>query len=251
MKCAISKISVDLFVGFLVLASISYAQNKDSQYSAGVDPKSPGEQILGEKGGSNSSQEQGYKAKLTIPIFGQIVVFSFPKGFTPISEKKNNFQYLQESVLAGESGDQWTQMITVTGLKGASSNEKLTPEIYADLFADLFKRACPTSFSLTKLTDVKIDGYKASSMMVSCGEVIQSKVPSYSESTLLVVIKGEVDYYTIQWAERGSPSRVPIKYDESKWKHRLKSLAPINLCPNPPGQPIIGVDCTAKSRQTP
>jgi len=248
MKCAISKINVGLFVGFLVLTSVSYAQNKDSLHSAEVEPKSRGEQILGENGGTNSSQGQGYKAKLTIPIFGQIVMFSFPKGFTPISEKKNNFQYLQESVLAGETGDQWSQMITVTGLKGASSNEKLTPEIYADLFADLFKKACPTSFSIEKLTDAKIDGYKASSMMVSCGEVIQSKVPSYSESTLLVVIKGETDYYTIQWAERGSPSRVAIKYDESKWKHRVKALDPINLCPNTPGQPIIGVDCTAKSR---
>ncbi|MEI7430007.1 MAG: hypothetical protein WCL27_06085 [Betaproteobacteria bacterium] len=58
----------------------------------------------------------------------------------------------------------------------------------------------------------------------------------HSESMLLIVIKGESDYYTVQWAERGDASTTPIKLDEAKWTDRFKRLAPIKLCPIIPGE---------------
>ena len=53
---------------------------------------------------------------------------------------------------------------------------------------------------------------------------------------LIIAIKGERDYYTIQWAERSGASTTPIQFDEKKWMERLKRLTPVKLCPIVPGE---------------
>src|ERR1700745_1705820 len=77
------------------------------------------------------------------PIFSQLVVFSFPTGFKTIFENTKGDRYIREAVLAGETGDKWSQMVTVTGAKDLASNPKVTPQGFLEAIASGFKRACP------------------------------------------------------------------------------------------------------------
>lgn len=186
--------------------------------------------------GIEALMEQGHSVKTIMPIFGQLVMFSFPKGFTPVLEDTKGAQYIQELVLTGESVKKWSQMVTITGAKGLGSSANMTPQLFARRVAGGFKSVCPTSFNATSLGLFKLSSYDAFAAVISCG-VANPTGALYSESLLLIVVKGESDYYTIQWAERSDASTIPIKFDEAKWIDRFKRLAPIKLCPIIPGEP--------------
>ncbi|MFA6311310.1 MAG: hypothetical protein WCV99_00365 [Sterolibacterium sp.] len=180
-------------------------------------------------------RQQGYSVRTITPIFGQLVTFSFPKGFVAAFENAKGGQYIRESVLEGESVKKWSQMVTITGARGLASNPNVSPARFAGDMAGGFKRACRDSYDATGLGDVKFGSHDAFVAVVSCGVANPVGEP-YSESMLLIVIKGTSDYYTIQWAERGEASKTPIKFDTAKWVERLKRLTPIKLCPIVPGE---------------
>ena len=95
-----------------------------------------------------SAQAQAPAAFTAIsPVFGQLVAFSMPSGFVVVSENANGLNYIREAVLRGETVDRWTQMITVTGVKGLAGNPKVSPESFAGSIAGGFKAACPDSFT--------------------------------------------------------------------------------------------------------
>jgi hypothetical protein len=71
-------------------------------------------------------RDQGYKVHEIAPIFDKVMMPSFPKGFKTVFEKTtNDNRYIRESVLDGETVDQWSQMITVTGAKGLTAHSHL------------------------------------------------------------------------------------------------------------------------------
>lgn len=167
---------------------------------------------------------------LTItPIYSQLLAIPLPYGFKPVFESAGSVQYIHEFVLERESKNEWTQMITVTGWKGFVPNPNVTLERYALSIASGFSRACPSSFSGSRIEENKVSGHDAFIAVVSCG-TSPSTDGRTSESALLVVIKGKNDYYTVQWSERGKPSNVPITINKNKWAEKLKELSPIKLC---------------------
>lgn len=190
-------------------------------------------------------RQQGYSVRTITPIFGQLVTFSFPKGFVPAFEDAKSGQYIQELVLEGESVKKWSQMVTITGAKGLASNPNVTPTRFAGGMASGFKRACPDSYTATSLGEIKFGSHDGFVAVISCGIANPVGEP-YSESMLLIVIKGESDYYTVQWAERGEASKTPIKFDDAKWVEKMKRLAPIKLCPIVPGEKAPYPSCSTK-----
>jgi hypothetical protein len=176
------------------------------------------------------------------PVFGQLLRFSMPKNFAVAFENGKDNRYIREAVPKGESVDKWSQMITVTGAKGLAANAKVTPQLFASKMAEGYKTTCPSSFNGTNLGVNKVGNYDAFAGVLSCGSVGQSD-QSFSESMLLLVIKGEKDYYTIQWAERAAASASPIKFDAEKWTRRSQILAPIKLCDIVPGEAAPYLSC--------
>lgn len=185
--------------------------------------------------GLEDLRQQGYSVNTIIPVFSQLVTFSLPKGFVPAFENAKGNMYIHESVPEGESLEKWSQMVTLTGAKGIADNPKLTPMLLAGNIASGFKRACPDSYGAAGLGKLKIGDHDAFAALIGCG-IANPRVKAYSESMLLIVIKGEHDYYTIQWAERSEASTTPIKFDNAKWNGRFKSLIPIKLCSIVPGE---------------
>lgn len=192
-----------------------------------------------------AARQQGHSVKTITRIFDQLLMFSFPRGFKPAFEDAKGGQYIQESVLDGESIKKWSQMLTVTGAKGLAANPNASPQILANKIAGGFKNACPSSFGGAGWGAFKLGAHDAFAAVVSCGVANPNGEP-YSESMLLIVVKGRSDYYTIQWAERGAASRSPIKVDEAKWQARMKQLAPIKLCPIVPGEAAPYPSCVER-----
>lgn len=191
-----------------------------------------------------SYRKQGYTVKSVTPIFGQLLMMGFPQGFKSVFENTSGPQYIREAVLDGENEKKWTQMITITGVKGLASNPNASPKKFAEGMAGGFQRACPTTFSAAAVLDGKLGTNDAFVAVMSCGTSPTTN-GSTSETALVAVIKGESDYYTVQWAERAEPSNTPIAIDSKKWVEKLNLLAPIKLCPIVPGEPSPYLSCAA------
>jgi len=186
--------------------------------------------------GANQSVEKlrqkGYSVTSVTPIFSQLLKISHPKEFSiaPAFEKTNGGFYIREAVLPGETVDNWTQMITATGNKDLASKPGTAPKAVLDVVAEGFKRACPNSYAAQILNEDKVSGFDAVAAVLSCGASPTTSGKT-SETTLFVVIKGQNDFYQVQWAERTAPSNTPMRIDVWKWRDRLRALNPIKLCP--------------------
>jgi hypothetical protein len=189
----------------------------------------------------NELRGQGYSVGAVTPIYSQLVMFSYPAGFKHSYQNDTGAQYIQESVLDGETVEKWSQMLTVTGAKGLATNANITPERLLQQVAAGFQRACPSSFAAKGLGALKISGYDAFAALVGCGAV-QSGVPR-SEIAILLAVKGSSDYYTIQWAERSQQSSQPPALDDTKWLAKLKQLNPIKVCARVPNEPAPYPSC--------
>jgi hypothetical protein len=172
---------------------------------------------------------QGYSVKMISPIFNQLVMLSLPRGFKTVFENATGNQYTREAVLEGETVDQWSQMITVTGAKGLVANPDVSAQSFVERIVSGFKNACPDTFSAKALGARKISGRDAFVVLAGCGTA-PSEGAKHSESALLMSIKGASDYYTIQWAERGPASSRPIVFDDATWADRFDKLNPIKIC---------------------
>lgn len=180
------------------------------------------------------------------PIFGQLVLTGHPQGFGfgPAFEKTQPQTYIREHVLAGETLDDWSQMITVTGFRDAAKPDT-PPKAVVGNMAGGFKRACPDSFGAEAVLDDKLaGGFEIFAAVMSCG-VSPTKAGKTSETALIIAIKGKADVYTIQWAEQGPLSKTPLSLDLAKWEERFKKLRPIRLCSIVAGEKAPYASCLA------
>jgi hypothetical protein len=182
------------------------------------------------------------------PVFHELVAFTLPAGFKTANatyERDNGSFYIREHVPDGESVAKWTQMITLTGAKDLASNPNATPRSFVSSLANAFKIHCPDSFATTELGPQSVGDHQAFAIIASCGHV-QTASEAFSESAIILAIKGSADMYAIQWARRGSSSSGPQKLDNSYWSKQLEQLRPIKLCPIVPGEPAPYPSCTAR-----
>jgi hypothetical protein len=169
------------------------------------------------------------------PVFSQLMYFHVPANFVPVFEKTSRAGYIHEWVLPGESVSDWTQMVTATSAPALSvTHPELTPRGFAQVIAGGFKRACPSSFAATQLYQGTLNAQDTFIVVVSCGDAPASA--GHSETSVIAVVKGEKDFYTLQWAQRANPSPTPIKIEPNMWGARIKALLPLKLCPIVPGE---------------
>jgi hypothetical protein len=168
------------------------------------------------------------------PIFGQVMAVTYPSQFRMVNEQTKGNYYLQESVKSGDTVDQWSEMITLTGRQGAASLPRASAKAFVlNIFKD-FQTACPATFSILELGPRSLDGRESFAAIGSCGTVSTAeeaaKHSAHSETALIVGIKGSADIYTVQWAERGQPSNRSLILDPAVWTDRFKQLEPIRVC---------------------
>lgn len=185
---------------------------------------------------------------LNIPVFSQILLMPYPRGFNSVFDSLKSGFFIQEFVPKGQTTDNWTEMFTITGQRNRAVQGNLSPADISNAKAGGFESSCPDTFAGTRFRDVPLGPYPADVIVLSCGNVLRAetgKPPTrgYSESAVIIVIRGERDYYTVQWAERGKPSLKPLRIDTALWSDRIQKMMPIRLCPLVPGASQIA-NCT-------
>jgi len=179
------------------------------------------------------------------PIFGQLVAFSQPSDFVLGFENVDGSNYIREVVPAGETVEKWTQMVTVTGVKELAEQREVYPVAVASAIANGYKKFCPKTFAALALPPPDVAGFKSFAAVVGCGTVTGDGA-ARSEEALVVAIKGESDYYTLQWATRGAASDKPPAFDKAAWEKRLANLGPIRLCRIVPGERAPYPSCVTR-----
>jgi Rap1a immunity proteins len=216
--------------------------------SSSKEPHDPDARGVSQDGVSQEIEayrEKGYSLTSVTPIFSQLLSTAMPKGFEASPSYEATLpgpRYMRESVLDGENVNQWTQMITITGAKDLAANAQLTPQKFVQSMAGGYQKACPSSFSAVSVPVGEISGFETFSAIVSCGTSPLTGGRT-SEAAMILAIKGERDYYTVQWAERAEPSALPITIDSAKWIQRFHALSPIKLCAIIPGEPAPYPSC--------
>lgn len=176
-----------------------------------------------------SAHAEPEKLTTIAPVFNQLLVISQPTTFVPAFEKTVGDRYVREAVLKGETIEHWTQMLTVTGARGLAADPQITPEVFAGLLANGFKKACPDTFASLPLGRLHVGKSEGFAAVAGCGSY-DSNDGTKSETALIVAIRGEKDYYTIQWADRTAPSEKAPTIDKAAWMQRLHDLGPVRLC---------------------
>lgn len=181
------------------------------------------------------------------PVFGQIVSYQLPAGFQPIYEDASADGYIQEAVPAGETVNDWSQMITMTGVKD-SAGQAQTLEGAARVLAGHFQQACAETFTGTSFGATEVNGLAGLVVFLGCGTVAPPAEgkEARSETAVIVYVKSAFGYVTVQWAERGPPVAARPEYDIDTWKPRLAQLLPIRLCDAVAGEEPPYPSCNAK-----
>lgn len=173
------------------------------------------------------------------PAFHQLVVFSVPPEFKSNKatvERTNGAFYMREQVPVGETIDRWTRMISLTATRDLGANPNATPQAMLARMTAGFQRHCPDSFSSAAPGAQTIDGHEAYEVIASCGRVTAGN-DTFSESAIMLAIRGSTDLYTLQWTERGAQSAHPPTIDTGYWTRQLARLQPIKLCALAAGAP--------------
>ncbi|MCM2475638.1 hypothetical protein HGO38_19370 [Rhizobium sp. CG5] len=182
----------------------------------------------------------------TTPVFGQIVTYQLPKGFQPTFEDTQGTFYVQEAVPAGESVEDWSQMITMTGFNDAGG--QATMDEAAQMLAAYYQQACETTFTGTSFGPTEINGLSGLVVFLGCGTVAPAKPEeeAHSERAVIVFVKSPFGYITVQWAERLPPQDTAPVYDIETWRPRLAQLLPIQLCDVVEGEQPPYPSCTSR-----
>jgi len=206
-------------------ASASSASAASSASDSGAASASTGDEAPGNAAADPSASP---RLEATSVIWSQNVSFTMPNNFVVRYENTNGPAYIREAVPRGETVDNWTEMITVTGARDAASQAGATPERFAETIAGGFKKACPDSFNAKSIGNVKTSGYDSFEAIMSCG-TSPTTGGKTSETAAVLVIAGKKDIYTLQYAVRSEPSAGPMDLDVSAWEARLARLQPIAI----------------------
>jgi hypothetical protein len=179
-----------------------------------------------------------------IPVFHQLVALSVPPPFKVAFEETSKGFYTREHVPEGETVDEWTRMIRLTGTQGLAYNREASPQAFLQALARGFQRHCPDTYVQLELGPQAGIAEPSFVTVASCGRVT-SGGKAHSETAIMLAIKGTDDYYTLQWVERGRDSGHPLALDSRYWMSQLKQLGPVRLCPIVPGEAPPYPSCVA------
>ena len=90
--------------------------------------------------------KQGAAQRVIAPVFHRLVAFTLPPPFKLAFERTSGNIYVREQVPDGETVDEWSRMITLSGVQGMAYSPAATPQAYLQALARGFQRHCPDSY---------------------------------------------------------------------------------------------------------
>jgi len=188
------------------------------------------------------NNDPGAAATWTGPVHSQLVSFSIPRTFKQVLTKSEGAVYASTWIPENETSDKWTKMVALLAGKGLASNRNLTPKLFAQGMAATFGKSCANSFTTSDLFEGKMSGRDAFMTVFSCA-ALPPPATSASVSIVIAAIKGDSDYYALEWGEREAATNVQAAIDKTIWLEKFTRLAPIKLCPIVPGETAPYASC--------
>jgi hypothetical protein len=188
--------------------------------------------------------KQGAAQREITPVFHRLVAFSLPAPFKSAFERTTGNIYVREHVPEGETIDEWSRLITLSGVQGMAYSREATLQEYLQALARGFQRHCPESYVALDLGPQPLVREPSFATVVSCGRVTSGS-RAHSETSVMLAIKGPDDFYVLQWTEKGPDSSHPPALDGKHWSARLAQLGPVQLCPVVPGEGPPYASCGA------
>jgi hypothetical protein len=157
------------------------------------------------------------------PVYAQLVSFTLPDGFAVGFEDPAPGFYIIEAPPIGQTVENWTQLISMTGAKdGVRGDIVENATLYASNIAAAYQQHCPDSYSTQTLDTPAIPGVlDAIAVYFACGPNADA---AQAEGVVMLVLSGRKDIYTLQWAERFDAPAGPVPYDSARWASRLAAL---------------------------
>jgi len=178
------------------------------------------------------------------PVFSQLVSYTLPSGFKPAFSDVNESAYIQEAVPAADSVENWSQMITMMGMKGMASGDQPLAAAAQTMLAR-YREACPDTLAAQSFGASEIDGRETLTVFLGCGTVATAQ-GSVSETAVIIFIKGQSDVYTLQWATHADAQPTAPDYDIAVWSPRMAQLLPIRICDRVDGEAAPYQSCIDK-----
>ncbi len=164
---------------------------------------------------------------LLMPLFGSALpagaqlqdenlLVSLPQGFKVGTNQSRAGLIMQEWVPAGETVQNWTEMVTVQIFQ---KRPDIDPAQFLGLMEKQWAGACKGS-SATPVSVSKVNGYTAATILLRCPLLAQTGKP---ETTMVRAIKGNDSFYLVQRAVRSVP-------DEARLQQVRQYLETVSLC---------------------
>jgi hypothetical protein len=189
--------------------------------------------------------KQGGAQREIAPVFHRLVAFTLPAPFKVAFERTTGNIYVREHVPEGETVDEWSRLITLSGVQGMAYSREATLQEYLQALARGFQRHCPDTYVALDLGPQPLVQEPSFATVISCGRVT-SGGKARSETSVMLAVKGPDDFYVLQWTEKGPDSSHPPALDSKRWSARLAQLGPVQLCPIVPGEGPPYPSCGAK-----
>ncbi len=122
-----------------------------------------------------------------------------PKGYTVANQTNNDRIIMSEMVPAGETVQNWTEMVTIQLFLKLSN---VTPPQFRERLEKLWADSCPGS-TFTNVKEGVENGYPTLTWLQKCP---QNKETGKPEVTMLKGVQGRDSFYLVQKAFRFEPS---------------------------------------------
>lgn len=180
------------------------------------------------------------------PVYHQIVAFPLPAPFDPAPdyEAEQDGRYLLENVPPGETVEDWSQMLTLAGARGAAAQAGYAParlaEAEATRLAHGYRAACAGPVEARVLEAPRGGVARASfAAYLGCPHVAGT---DHAEEMLVLVLVGAQDLYTLHWSQR-SPATDRLTMG-AVWAGRLAQFGQAGLCDRRPGEAAPYPSCS-------
>jgi hypothetical protein len=175
-------------------------------------------------------------------MMSQAVLFQVPGNFHLLTETLNGTNYSQQWVPEGEQTWNWNQMISIGGNKDLAVTADVSPAYFATQLALSFKRKCPEGYAGADLGAMKVGSFDAHAAVVNCPQLFVNG-QARSETVVMIAIKGQRDYFSLQWSERVAASNTVFDPKDAGVLERRARLAGAKLCKTTTGGTLTSSSC--------
>jgi hypothetical protein len=144
------------------------------------------------------------------------LLVAMPQGFKVGFSDSRNGMNMQEWVLANETVQNWTEMVTVQVFLNRTD---LDPVWFLTTMQKQWAGACKGS-AATPVATGRVNGYVAATTLLRCPLLASSGKP---ETTMFKAIKGNDSFYVVQRATRSVP-------DEARLAQTKAYLDTVSVC---------------------